>query len=1590
MSCTDINISNNFILIDPNCEILSTQPWFNKVSDTSLGIPKFEEIRSFVELSMIPRNPNYVLIDSKTKSTTTNSNKLNGPIVLQGFKTRNGKNFYSTDYTDELMGGNETNYEGFGIKNLEITFDANKVPLVSVTFYDLRGNVLNNFNSKFALMFQLPYPIFNLKIKGGFGPTVEYRLLKTRDDITVDDSGNYIITSKFIGDRFAPLSDVPLLYLMAVPYLNNATVDILDSSINSFHELIVASKRLFEKVELVKNSDQVIEQEKQVKKITDLVAVLELIQTELNDIGKIRTKFSEDSQIKSLSSSTFTDFVNNFIVINKDNSVNFGVPGSANVDIFFSNFERIVNAMQALYNKNINDVDATVGNLVTTSNKLYTTKSGVERQRIEKINFKDLVDRITVERNKLKALASDAANNLTTQLTNLPKNYLGATDLTIGSIFKVIFKDYNILLEKIKKAGDEGYTDQKNGKRTQQNFDRMGFPTVIEKDSNGANKLIYPGIKAEFKEWPEVKLIEDFISAYARAAKASAIADLLSESSNDGVSKYSPINPREIYEIDSTNTSGNQLSPDNIYFNKQLDELCKLIYERFLILTNVNLNMINTPNSYYNSWNIDPNEGTGVKTWIKNCFFEKRDLDEIKKGAFNFAISIEARNIAFAISTNQKIKDYFKQLSLNFNSTYFNGNPNDSIVKSVTDTNVSGNKLPLTQVGAFDDEFVTAGVAQPQLRSSSSPETDIISTFLTSISPDSDMPFEFTKKNVIYIKDSKFGSNRQAIFPEKTYGDIFSQAAKQSFPGAGITISIGTTIYEFLVDATESVTNLFDSDGNPVNISTINDTVVPAQTYNIQQSDYDSDSTRFPFYSRIGPAYRSLKEQIEETNTIYELYNYTNNDIYNKSVFDFVLLYRRLNSPCLVQVPRGMLIIMGSVLRTKVDNNIINSNGYYELELSSEKFYIKDNSKFYKLLLYEADTFNNVYGWQPLLINGTYYNSRIYDPSTKKYKQTIESTLEYLYQTAYISVNDYRFVSDPTSSSRVITKGSNNGLYIKYLESLLKKIDEFVKKDQEELNAKLSQIDSHIKDPDVKLATYKSFQVIYENFLHGVQDSSYKMTVSDGDDSNFKFVDRAYNPIGNKCILDLKTLLNDVNDTDVSLLSTISRLLSDNNFWFYPFQGWLSDNDKYNELFRIQYDNPRTTKPVFVSMYVGGLSSNPSNSGNLDDFPIKDDSIKKNDIPTDFSNESGNLHAFKVKFTGIQNQMVFSNLQVSTESLKNTDEGLRIQSEIIGNASNSFAIPKGQSLLNVYQKQSYTSTIKIPFGNMGIQPTQYYYQEYMPLFDGLYIIYSVSHTIDSDTQRLETTFKGYRLKRDVNPIVDQLFVDFINNNFFTDTLDSIGGRTNGNRSNRGDFFSWVKGPNAAEDVSFERAYVVSVLRGSNIVENFVSKATTNPPTIRISANKAKRVNGAIVGNINCELYETLPYTQAEQDKMYKDVLAGIGAPTTAGNLIFMKAWRAAEGGKALNNPWNSTQKVGKVSNYNTVTVQNYIIYDDGIKATVKTMLNGLYKTVVTALKKGLVDKTEALELATLVQKYDMTGLIPDKWGGATRNKTIAS
>lgn len=101
---------------------------------------------------------------------------------------------------------------------------------------------------------------------------------------------------------------------------------------------------------------------------------------------------------------------------------------------------------------------------------------------------------------------------------------------------------------------------------------------------------------------------------------------------------------------------------------------------------------------------------------------------------------------------------------------------------------------------------------------------------------------------------------------------------------------------------------------------------------------------------------------------------------------------------------------------------------------------------------------------------------------------------------------------------------------------------------------------------------------------------------------------------------------------------------------------------------------------------------------------------------------------------------------------------------------------------------------------------------------------------------------------------------------------------------------------------------------------------------------------------------------------YESILTGIGAPITEENLKFFYAWRKAEGGKATNNPFNTTFKLSKdsqITNYNDAGVKNYSTPNYGIEATVKTLLLPYYTCIVNGLKNDIgsseISKCESLK-----------------------------
>jgi hypothetical protein len=127
-------------------------------------------------------------------------------------------------------------------------------------------------------------------------------------------------------------------------------------------------------------------------------------------------------------------------------------------------------------------------------------------------------------------------------------------------------------------------------------------------------------------------------------------------------------------------------------------------------------------------------------------------------------------------------------------------------------------------------------------------------------------------------------------------------------------------------------------------------------------------------------------------------------------------------------------------------------------------------------------------------------------------------------------------------------------------------------------------------------------------------------------------------------------------------------------------------------------------------------------------------------------------------------------------------------------------------------------------------------------------------------------------------------------------------------------------------------------------------------------------------NIDSDDSDNLPSKITSDDDFYKGVLKCIGAEPTKSNMLFMYAWRQSEGGKAKNNPFNTTQKMPgatKVIN-SSVGIKNYSSPEEGIEATCKTLKNGRDKYGYDKIIDGFKNDVGLLKLSDAV--------INSKWG----------
>ena len=211
-------------LIDPNDFIHQYAGDSFSDNNFNMSVPT-EDLGIVVELSTYAKSRS--ILSSQSNGTTTVSNKKinttfnnNEIINLMTFSSDNNTGDQpnlTTQYTNlstQLDGIDEA----LGLTSIDIDFNSSYTPMVNISFVDVRGGALfqQGGSSKYSVFFRLPYPLFQLKIKGFYGKPVVYCLHLTKFNSRFNSqTGNFEITTNFVGYTYALLSDMIIGYLKA-------------------------------------------------------------------------------------------------------------------------------------------------------------------------------------------------------------------------------------------------------------------------------------------------------------------------------------------------------------------------------------------------------------------------------------------------------------------------------------------------------------------------------------------------------------------------------------------------------------------------------------------------------------------------------------------------------------------------------------------------------------------------------------------------------------------------------------------------------------------------------------------------------------------------------------------------------------------------------------------------------------------------------------------------------------------------------------------------------------------------------------------------------------------------------------------------------------------------------------------------------------------------------------------------------------------------------------------------------------------------------------------------------------------------------
>ena len=556
-------------------------------NDSSKNIPvNNEDLTISVKLETF-KSGRTVLTTEKDKSTSNSE----GPIAINFIdgSNINGKRVLTTAYTDltTLFDDNSTDSAGenLGITSIDIDFNSQLAPMITINFIDVRGSsifqneqYIKDGKNKYSTFFKLPYPLFKLTIKGYYGKPVEYCLHMTKFNSKFNSkTGNFEITSNFIGFTFAMMSDMLIGYLKAIPYTqkggkiyddinqirkNNGIPEILN-----LNDLMISIATLNESIKKIAATDpSAVEISAVDSKTTTLTGIEDLV----NNLGVSLDIKGKDKNITSTT---------RFPYIIKPDSL---IP-SPDLETVLSNFKNDITNKLVAYNKDLApNLQLNVNNFTLSKSYINTTVDNaikitdISRDGLHTIGelltkylngysgdltsdtiftFWDLtdayasIDQAKLNLNNQKSVSSEELGH---KIRNDIRSKIGF-DPTIRNIIEIFTTAVEVFMKTIYEVSVEAQTDTTGKRKTQlkskfvsnltqdHKFDDIFFPWPGYRE----NKTV-EGVEAYIEKYlgatnpkvldipsdvNELFFIDDLLNAFLKAAQKTEQALLLQTSS---------------------------------------------------------------------------------------------------------------------------------------------------------------------------------------------------------------------------------------------------------------------------------------------------------------------------------------------------------------------------------------------------------------------------------------------------------------------------------------------------------------------------------------------------------------------------------------------------------------------------------------------------------------------------------------------------------------------------------------------------------------------------------------------------------------------------------------------------------------------------------------------------------------------------------------------------------------------------------------------------------------------------------------------------------------------------------------------------